>query len=173
MGGEDDFAAFYREVYPRLIGQVRVLTGEVATAEDAVQEAFVRAASRWRQLRRYELPEAWVRQVAFRLAIDALRRGGRQAGALARLRARPPAPPVEPEDRTLIEALRRLPLPVREALVLHHCLDLPVREVAAQLGLPVGTVKARLWRGRAQLLALLSTSATGPSADPEPRHARP
>lgn len=158
MGGEDDFAAFYREVYPRLIGQVRVLTGEVATAEDAVQEAFVRAASRWRQLRRYELPEAWVRQVAFRLAIDALRRGGRQAG---------------PEDRTLIEALRRLPLPVREALVLHHCLDLPVPEVAAQLGLPVGTVKARLWRGRARLLALLSTSATGPSADQEPRHARP
>jgi RNA polymerase sigma-70 factor (ECF subfamily) len=169
MGGDDDFAAFYREVYPRLIGQVRVLTGEVATAEDAVQEAAVRAASRWRQLRRYELPEAWVRQVAFRLAIDALRRGGRQAGALARLRARPP----EPEDRTLIEALRWLPLPVREALVLHHCLDLPVREVAAQLGLPAGTVKARLWRGRAQLLALLSTSATGPSADPEPRHARP
>ena len=74
MRGEDDFQAFYRTTYARLVGQVRTLTGDLETAEDAVQEAFVRAAGRWRQVRAYQAPELWVRKTAFRLAVDALRR---------------------------------------------------------------------------------------------------
>ena len=62
----DGFAAFFRDVYPRVVGQLRVLTGDLASAEDVAQEAFVRAASRWAQLARYEQPEAWVRKTAFR-----------------------------------------------------------------------------------------------------------
>ena len=74
---------------------------------------------------------------------------------------------MDTEDRELIAALQRLPLPQREALVLHHCLDLPVEAVAAQTGVRVGTVKSRLARGREQLAALLGTEAPG-----EERHAR-
>ena len=59
--GDDGFAAFFRDTYPRVVGQLRVLTGDLAGAEDVAQEAFVRAASRWGQLSRYEQPEAWVR----------------------------------------------------------------------------------------------------------------
>jgi RNA polymerase sigma-70 factor, ECF subfamily len=164
---DDGFAAFFRVAYPRVVGQLRLLTGDLASAEDAAQEAFVRAASRWGQLARYQHPEAWVRKTAFRLAVDGLRRAKRQRGALARLAAGPErAAPLDTEDREVIAALQRLPLPQREALVLHHCLDLPVEAVAAQTGVSVGTVKSRLARGREQLAALLGTEAPG-----EERHA--
>jgi Sigma-70 region 2 len=71
-----------------MVGQLRLLTGDLASAEDIAQEAFVRAASRWRQLVRYDQPEAWVRKTAFRLAIDLLRRAERHQGLLVRLGAR-------------------------------------------------------------------------------------
>ena len=78
----------------------------------------------------------------------------------------------------MIEALLRLPLPLREVLVLHHCLDLPVETVAAQTGVSPGTVKSRLSRGRDRLAALLDPDASPPVPElvPEPqeeRHARP
>jgi RNA polymerase sigma-70 factor (ECF subfamily) len=173
--GDDGFAAFFRDSYPRVVGQLRVLTGELAGAEDIAQEAFVRAASRWGQLSRYEQPEAWVRKTAFRLAIDELRRATRHRGVLARLGSRSePAAPLAEEDREVIAALRRLPVPLREALVLHHCLDLPVEAVAAQTGTSVGTVKSRLARGRDRLAALLRGAVPGsaPGAGEEARHAR-
>jgi RNA polymerase sigma-70 factor, ECF subfamily len=176
---DDGFTAFFQDAYPRVVGQLRLLTGDLASAEDAAQEAFVRAASRWRQLARYDQPEAWVRMTAFRLAIDLLRRARRQQGLVARLGARrEPDAELHPQDRAVIEALLRLPLPLREVLVLHHCLDLPVDTVAAQTGLSVGTVKSRLSRGRERLAALLapdpSPAAPPPAPDSEEeRHARP
>ena len=164
---DDGFAAFFRVAYPRVVGQLRLLTGDVATAEDVAQEAFVRAASRWGQLARYQHPEAWVRKTAFRLAVDGLRRARRHRGALARLAAASErAAPLDAEDREVVAALQRLPLAQREALVLHHCLDLPVEAVAVQTGVSVGTVKSRLARGRDQLAALLGAEAPG-----EERHA--
>ena len=161
------------------------MTGDPAGAEDAAQEAFTRAASRWRQLARYDQPEAWVRRTAFRLAIDQLRRARRHRGLLARLGTRPePDAEQSPQDRAVIEALLRLPLPLREVLVLHHCFDLPVDAVAAQTGVNVGTVKSRLSRGRERLAALLppdpsrevpeNQPASAPAPAPEEdRHARP
>jgi len=85
---------------------------------------------------------------------------------------------LHPQDQAVIEALLRLPLPLREVLVLHHCLDLPVDTVAAQTGVSVGTVKSRLSRGRERLAALLvpdpSPAAPPPAPDSEEeRHARP
>jgi RNA polymerase sigma factor (sigma-70 family) len=56
----------------------------------------------------------------------------------------------------LLTALRQLAPPTREAVVLHHLADLSVTEVAATLDIPVGTVKARLARGRAALARFLS-----------------
>jgi RNA polymerase sigma-70 factor (sigma-E family) len=173
---DDGFAAFFREVYPRVVGQLRLLTGDLASAEDVAQEAFVRAASRWAQLARYEQPEAWVRKTAFRLAVDGLRRARRHRRALERLGGRPePAATLDAEDREVVAALQRLSLPLREVLVLHHCLDLPVEEVAAHTGVTAGTVKSRLARGRERLAELLAPAAIGGAAGTAPkeeRHAR-
>ena len=55
----------------------------------------------------------------------------------------------------LVAALRELPEAQRRAIVLHHLADLPVEAVARELGAPVGTIKARLSRGRTALAALL------------------
>jgi RNA polymerase sigma-70 factor (ECF subfamily) len=171
---DDGFTAFFQGAYPRIVGQLRLLTGDLASAEDVAQEAFVRAASRWRQLARYDQPEAWVRRTAFRLAIDLARRSRRHRGLVARLGARrEPDAELHPQDRAVIEALRRLPLPLREVLVLHHCLDLPVEEVAAQTGVNPSTVKSRLSRGRERLAALLDPDTAPTPATEEDRNARP
>ena len=71
-----------------------------------------------------------------------------------------PAVPAPNEDQVaVISALRQLPETQRRALVLHHLCDLSVQAVAAETGVAVGTVKARLSRGRAALAELLSDAA--------------
>jgi RNA polymerase sigma-70 factor (ECF subfamily) len=76
-------------------------------------------------------------------------------------------PVFDDERMELMTALRRLPLPQREAIALHYLADLPVNEVAECLGVPVGTVKTRLSRGRAALAVLLTVA---PDANEEARH---
>ena len=155
MRGEDDFEDFYQASYPWLIGQLTVVTGSLEDAQDAVQEAFARASTRWARLRAYDAPEAWARRVATNLATSGLRRARRQLAALARLGTAAAEPPGS-TDRLAIEAgLRRLPLRHRQVLVLHYSADLPVDEVARQLRVPTGTVKSRLARARAALGAYL------------------
>jgi len=166
MHGDDDFGDFYQASYPRLVGQLTVLTGNLEDAEDAVQEAFARASTRWVRLRAYDAPEAWVRRVALNLATSGLRRTRRQLAALARMRTATAEPP-RSTDRLAIEAgLRRLPPRHGQVLVLYYGADLPVEEVARQLRVPPGTVKSRLARARAALGAYLE------EGQEEPGHAR-
>jgi RNA polymerase sigma-70 factor, ECF subfamily len=105
------------------------------------------------------VPEQWVRRVAMNLAVDGLRRARRRLSALARLGPGPVAPPISIERVALAEALRTLPRSYRQVIVLHHLLELPVEQVARELGIPTGTVKGRLWRGRRALAARLDPAA--------------
>jgi RNA polymerase sigma-70 factor, ECF subfamily len=92
------------------------------------------------------------------LASDGFRRVRRRLAVAVRLRveleSRQPA-----EVPGLAEALRALPMAQRKAVVLHHLLDLPVDQVAVELGVPVGTVKSRLARARGALATLLASEA--------------
>src|SRR5215469_13491688 len=74
MRHDGEFAGFYAANYGRTVALVTMLLGDRHEAEDIAQEAFARALLRWSRLRRYDSPEAWIRKVALRLAIDALRR---------------------------------------------------------------------------------------------------
>ena len=76
MPADQDFAAFYEANYERLVVQLFSVTGNLDDAEDVVQEAFARACQRWRRLRAYDLPAAWVRRVAFNLAVQGRRSRG-------------------------------------------------------------------------------------------------
>jgi len=67
-----------------------------------------------------------------------------------------PEAELSPDHVALVTALQQLSEHQRVAIALHHLGDVPVNEVAQTLGVPVGTVKARLSRGRAALAALLS-----------------
>jgi RNA polymerase sigma-70 factor, ECF subfamily len=100
----DDFAVFYDSVFARLVGQLRIVTGELQDAEDVVQETLARASMRWTWLRAYDAPEAWVRRVG----LDRARRSRRRLAALRRLGPPAPTPTVQVEDLALLEALRGL-----------------------------------------------------------------
>lgn len=155
-----DEAAFVREVYDasyrRLVGQLVGVTGSLAEAEDVVQEAFVRACNHVRTFRRTDNPEAWLRTVAVNLARSRWRRLKRWSGLVPSLVDRGTTDGLSPDHVALVSALKLLPETQREAIALHHIADLPVHEVAATLGVPVGTIKARLSRGRTALATLLS-----------------
>ncbi|WP_203336942.1 SigE family RNA polymerase sigma factor [Nocardioides limicola] len=154
---EAEFDAFYDQAYPRLVRQLAALIGDVVEAQDCVQEAFVRAWSNRGKLDASEHPEAWVRTTAYRLAVSRWRRTVRSRRTPDRALqqvgyARGPS-----EDHVaLVAALQQLPAAQRRVLVLHHLADLPVREVAREVGVAEGTVKAHLSRGRAALAALLA-----------------
>jgi len=61
MGGSDDFDAFYNATSRRLLHQIYAMTGNLADAQDCMQEAFARAWQHWQQVRRADDPAAWVR----------------------------------------------------------------------------------------------------------------
>ncbi|MFP5218213.1 MAG: SigE family RNA polymerase sigma factor [Actinomycetes bacterium] len=154
-GGAAAFDRFYAASAPRLVQQLRAMTGgDLAEAQDCVQEAFARAWQRWPRVSGYEAPEAWVRTVAWRLAVSRLRRL-RTAALAARRRSADEVPDLSPDHVVLVSALRTLPPEQRRAVVLHHLADLSVQQIADETGVPVGTVKARLSRGRAALAAHL------------------
>lgn len=156
MDASEDFDGFYTAVFARLVGQLALVTGDLYEAEDVVQEAMARAASRWARLRAYHAPEAWVRRVAFNLAVSGHRRTRRRLAALLRLGPPAPVPPVSVDALALAEALQQLTVAHRQVLVLYYLADLPVEQVAHELGVPVGTVKARLARARGALAARLA-----------------
>jgi RNA polymerase sigma-70 factor (ECF subfamily) len=85
QGSGRSFEEFFAATYGRLVGLLFAFVHDRAQAEDAVQDAFASAWLRWPVLRRYHDPEAWVRMVAFRRAIDHQRRSVRQLRALLRL----------------------------------------------------------------------------------------
>lgn len=154
---EQEFDDFYTASFARITGQVYAMIGNRDEAQECVQEAFVKAWAHRRKLERAEHPEAWVRVTAHRLAISRWRRSKLARRAQDRAVAAPTVTqPVDEKYVALVEALKQLPEPQRRALVLHHMCDLPVAAVADEVGAPVGTVKARLSRGRDALAALLS-----------------
>jgi len=128
-----------------------------ADAEDAVQEAFIRAYER---LERYDLSRrfsTWMFTVTANVAKNMLRK------------RRPELPPRQPwpedpahavhKDETLSlvrEAVWALPEAYRAPLVLRYWQDLELAEIGRVLGMRTGTVKTRLHRGRALLRALLA-----------------
>jgi len=155
MSGPVDLDELYDASYRRLVVQLYAICGDVSDAEDAVQEAFVAAIAKQRQLRSVANPEAWLRTAA----LNRLRVGWRHAAVVRKYQPKVPGPqrPVEPgpEHVAIVTALDQVDRDQREAVVLHYLADLGVAEIAAELGIPEGTVKSRLSRARARLADLL------------------
>lgn len=153
----NEFDEFYAASFRRVTGQVYAMIGDFDEATECVQEAFARAWAHRRKLDRAEYPEAWVRTTAYRIAVSRWRRRKRGERSPDRAVSHSGiAPAVDESHVALVAALKQLPEAQRQALVLHHIADLPVQQVAAEVGVPEGTIKARLSRGRAALAALLA-----------------
>ncbi|GAB3142675.1 SigE family RNA polymerase sigma factor [Micromonospora sonneratiae] len=159
MDGQDAVHQAYQAYYHRLVGQLYGLTGDLPEAQDVVHEAYARALARPARFLELDDPEKWLRTVAMNVARSRFRRRWVFDRLLRSGRVDRPddiVPGLSPDHVALVAALRELNRPTREAVVLHHLADLTVEEVADTLDVPVGTVKARLSRGRAALARLLS-----------------
>ncbi len=148
------------------------MTGNRADAEDAAQEAFVRA---YQSLSRFDASRPfgpWLRGIAGKVCLQLLRRRSVREDRQLSLEASPvdpPAPQVSEAshlaDRA-VAALRQLDETYRLPLVLFYLEDASVAEVAQALGLTPGAVRVRLHRGREKLREML----TGHAEDDHEQH---
>ena len=116
-----------RRDYARLVDAVALTAGSVAAAEDAVQEALVRA---WTSRDRIESPTAWIAVVAMNLARSAWRRSAAERRARERLTRPRPLAPADPERLDVERAVGALPPRQREVAVLRYFLQCDTRETA-------------------------------------------
>lgn len=157
---EATFTECYTQSFAALTKQLYLYTGDLGQAQELVQEAFCRAYPRWSTVAGYDDPVAWVRRVAFNLANSRWRRAKVAARYLSHQRERHIDGP-SPDRVAALAALAKLPDRQRRAVVLHYLADLSVADIAAEEGVPVGTVKSWLHRGRTALAGLLGDGGNG------------
>jgi RNA polymerase sigma-70 factor, ECF subfamily len=167
-GDHDAFAALVSAASDRLYALACIILRDSDRAEDATQEAFVRA---WREIPKLRDPDrfdAWLR----RLVVNACYDEGR------RIRRRAEVSLIVLDQRSVLDsssamvdtdrvdrAFRRLPLDQRVVLALQHYYDLSHVEIAETLGIPLGTVKSRVRYGVAAMRAQLDADDRLPVAE--------
>lgn len=120
------------------------VTGRRDLADDAAQDAFVKAIRSMSSFDRSRPFAPWIAKIAVNRARDLLRAERRRG--FASLKEEPEAPQ-RPDVRGLLLVVAGLPQEQREAVVLHHVLGFSLKEVAEIVGAPQGTVTSRIGRG--------------------------
>lgn len=144
LGRAEGVAELYRREYLPMVRLAHLVTGSNEVAEDVVQEAFVRMYRNWD---RADRPGAYLRTIVVNGCNTWHRRR-----RMERERVPPPvAEGVDPEARELLDALARLGLRQRSALVLRFYADMSEADVAQALGCRPGTVKSLVHRGLRQM----------------------
>jgi RNA polymerase sigma-70 factor (ECF subfamily) len=158
-----DLVAFCEAEWPRLVGALSLYTGDADLAEELAQEAVARVCCHWRRVRTMDAPGAWLHRVARNLAHSHFRRV--RAGKRASERTRAVG-----DDTTALDdavALRAtvaaLPERERDAIVLRFYIGCSVKETAAALDVPEGTVKTLTHRaiGRLREAGLVDEEVIG------------
>jgi RNA polymerase sigma factor (sigma-70 family) len=162
--GDDDALGVLYDRFGRLAYRLafRILRDR-ALAEDAVQEAFLAV---WRSADAYKRerakPSTWILTVVHRRAVDLVRREQIRRGEPLEVAPEPSVGPVD-EDAVLRDrraavqaALTELPGEQRQALELAYYGGLTQSELAERLGVPLGTVKSRMFAGLGRLRELLA-----------------
>jgi RNA polymerase sigma-70 factor (ECF subfamily) len=144
----------FNACYPKLAGWVRRLVDDDETAHEIASEAFTRLLSRWTGL---DNPQSYLYMIATNLVRDHWRKTGRERHAVRVLSSAGTAdaayhPAQDVDVRALIQTL---PERLRSAFLLHYYGGFGLKEVAAMLGRPEGTIKADLFNARAKLKAAL------------------
>jgi RNA polymerase sigma-70 factor (ECF subfamily) len=153
--------------YPRLVVAVALANGSLAAAEDAVQEALVRAWAKSERGDHIESLPAWVTTVALNLSRKTVRRLIVESKAKLNIRASQSGSlaPMTGEAVDVQRALAGLPRRQRETAVLRYVLEMDTREVADVLHLDEGTVKSHLSRARSKLVHALEAPDVEVSRD--------
>jgi RNA polymerase sigma factor (sigma-70 family) len=148
-----EFESVFRSAYTSVLRTVFVVLHDQGRAEEVTQDAFLRLYERWRGVVGIDHPEAWVRQVAVRLAIKQAKRNRTQL--VVTLPDQSAAFDQRP-DVDLARAVASLPAQQRAAVALFYLEDRPVDEVAQLLGVSTSTAKQHLHRARSRLAELLA-----------------
>ncbi|MFC8796174.1 SigE family RNA polymerase sigma factor [Promicromonospora sp. NPDC057138] len=156
-----EFTAFVRDSGAYLHRTAYLLCGDPHRAEELVQSTFERVYRTWAKVRP-GTQRAYARRILVNLKIDSWRHGHRES-----FPGDDKIPVASTSDHAgrvvlrdeLVRGLAQLPPTQRRVVVLRHLLDLPEAEVARELGLAVGTVKAANSRGLARLRDLLREGA--------------
>jgi RNA polymerase sigma-70 factor (ECF subfamily) len=168
-GDREAFDELVRKYQGAIVSLIRSLSGGSEDAEDLAQDVFVRA---WRSLGGFR-GDSTFRTWLHRIAINVVRSHYGRASRLRRWLQ--PAPAAEMDGPDPIEAaadatdmesdvvrrdaidraLAAIPAEMREAVVLRDVQGLDYREIADALGVPMGTVESRIFRGRQRLRTLL------------------
>jgi RNA polymerase sigma-70 factor (ECF subfamily) len=144
----------FRTAYPKLAGWVRRLVDDDDTAHEIAAEAFVRLLSRWT---RVESPQSYLYMIATNLIRDHWRKAERERRAMRSVTAAAALDDVayQAQDVDVRSLLASLPPRLRDPFLLHYYAGFPIREVAALLHRPEGTIKADLFAARARLKTAL------------------
>jgi RNA polymerase sigma-70 factor (ECF subfamily) len=164
MGRDSAFAAVALPHLDAAYNLARWLTGNAEEAEDVVQEAMVRALTYFPSFRGAN-PRAWVLQIVRNAAYATLK--ARRGAQMVRFDPDGDGPDLiefaDPADNPEVALVRardmsgldrligRLPLELRETLVLRELEECSYRDIAQVTGAPIGTVMSRLWRARRML----------------------
>jgi RNA polymerase sigma factor (sigma-70 family) len=161
------------EAYEQLVQRYQGLASRVAylvardaaDAEDAAQEAFVKAFYALDRFRKGAAFKPWLLRIVTNEALNRRRSAGRRAGLALRAAEEPVSGDAAPSPetaalelekrRTLLAALESLAEPDRLVVTYRYFLDLSEAEMAAALGVPRGTVKSRLSRALVKLRAAM------------------
>lgn len=161
-GGEDGFEALVKRYQRPIAGYVFRMLGDYEASLDVSQEVFIKV---YNSLTRYSSEykfSTWIYRIAHNAAIDHMRRNSVSPQSLEtensdgtyqlQIECSKPTPEQDRERsewRTEIEnVVKRLPAAYRELILLRHSQDLSYDEIAGVTGLPLGTVKNRLFRAR-------------------------
>ena len=132
-------------------------------ADDAVQAALVTAWTEIRALRNPDRFEPWLHRILTNACYAEARHRTRWTAGIRLIPVEPvhgPDPYLTVDDRDQLErAFRRLTVEQRAVLVFHHYLGLPLPEVADRIGVPLGTVKSRMYHAKRALKASLEADA--------------
>ncbi|MFJ6571830.1 SigE family RNA polymerase sigma factor [Streptomyces sp. NPDC091292] len=153
-----DFEEFVTARGPRLLRVAWLLTGDAHLAEDLLQTVLAKVWPRWRRIADQN-PEGYVRAALFNTYASMWQRRWRGEiphGELPEVAQRGDAFAAVDLERSLVEALRRLPPRQRAVVVLRYFEDLDIAETARILGCHPGTVKSQTWKALGVLRAHLA-----------------
>jgi RNA polymerase sigma factor (sigma-70 family) len=160
-GVKADFDRLYRATYQRIFATLMMILRNPAAAEDATQEAYLRAFRAWAGWKQDAPAEAWMYRIALNVAFTQRRRERLyEVGEVLRRLGRPKVPdPTETAEPDLVRELRALPPKQAAAIVLRHLHGFTNREIGAALGVPERTVASRLAAAKARLRSRLGDVA--------------
>ena len=139
MSDPDLFDAFYGQTRDRLLVLAFALTGDLPASRGAVRDSFIAAWHHWGKVKRLPDPEAWVRPHVWAHA---------QRRHTARIWHRDRK--LDPELRATLDALAKLPVTARKALLLTQLTNTSREEMAREVGLPLAAAEERLQQATTQ-----------------------